>query len=55
LLSHQEIFSKLYLLKTEGKFPEANYYSLEEIEELPKSRLIDKILSDLYIPLGIEN
>lgn len=46
ILSHQEIYSRIYDLKSDVKFPNANYYSLREIENLPKSRLVVKILQD---------
>ncbi|MDA3911452.1 MAG: A/G-specific adenine glycosylase [Bacteroidales bacterium] len=46
ILSHQEIYSKIYFLKSDLKFPDANYYSLPETDDLPKSRLVDKILQD---------
>ncbi len=49
VLSHQEIFSKLYFLKSDMIFPNASYYSMEEIFDLPKSRLIDKVLQDSLV------
>jgi A/G-specific adenine glycosylase len=46
ILSHQEIYSRIYYLKSDTKFPNATYYSINEIDALPKSRLFEKILQD---------
>lgn len=46
VLSHQEIYVKLYLI-VDVDFPiQLTYYTNAEIEKLPKSRMMDKILMD---------
>jgi len=49
ILSHQEIYSKIYLLSSDVTFAGGNYYSIDAIQNLPKPRLVDKILQDALV------
>jgi A/G-specific adenine glycosylase len=49
VLSHQEIISSVYVVKDNFKVNDLNYYSYQEILDLPKSRLTEKIMNLEYV------
>lgn len=46
ILSHQEIYVRLFLIVDMQTPFQLTYYAIDEIEKLPKSRMMDKILTD---------
>ncbi len=44
ILSHQEINASIHLLFSENKIQGVNYYHWQEVENLPKPRLVERIL-----------